>query len=281
MKRILVAVGLILAGAAGAFGKAKAPAEIRVAHFSPDGPVVEVMVDGKAEFSEVKFQTISPYKEVTTGKVHIQVVRTDKKEQVPASITVKLKGEKAYTVVINGLDKNKDFSVMVLADDQKVDKDKAKVRFVQLSADTPKVEVLDGEGKMIFKNVEFRKPTGYEKLLPGDYNLELREKVKKDKKAKNEETPEKMEIGEPKGIMTFKDLKFETRKNYTVYAIGEMKDKSLTSVYVVDAEAAVKEPAEKVEPTTTPAEQPASTQKASKSHKSGKSDKAKKTKSVQ
>jgi hypothetical protein len=239
MKKVLVVVGLMLAGAVGAFGKAKEPARVRVAHFSPDGPAAEVMVDGTVEFGDLKFQTITPYKEVKTGKVHIQVVRLDKKDQVPASVTVKLKGEKAYTVVINGLAKNQDVSVMVLTDELRADKDKTKVRFVQLSAEPPKGEVLDGEGKMVFKNVEFRKPTGYEKLAAGNYSLELVEKVKKDKKAKKEAA--KDDTAAPKGGAVFKDLKFEAGKNYTVFAIAGIKEKSLTPVYVVDGEDEVKE----------------------------------------
>jgi hypothetical protein len=287
MKRLLLVVPLLLVSSLGFFGKSKEPAKVRVAHFSSDAPAVEVMVDGKAEFNSISYQTITPYKEVANGKVHIQIVPVDKKEQVLASITAKLKGEKAYTIVINGLDKNKDVAVLDLADEQKVDQAKAKVRFVLLSADTPKSEVLDGKGDVVFKNVEFRKPTGYEKLAPGDYTLELVAKVKKDKKVKKEkkEIKEIKEMKEetpaPKARVAFKDLKFEAGKNYTVFAIGEMKDKSLTSVYVVDAEGAVKEPAEltpKEEP--TPTTQP-TTQKAEKKHKTGKSDKSKKTKQNQ
>ncbi len=278
MKRLLFVAPLMLVASVGFFGKSKEPAKVRVAQFSPDAPVVEVMIDGKAEFSAISSQTITPYKEVKNGKVHIQIVPVDKKDQVLASLSPKLKGEKAYTIVISGLDKNKDVHVMDLADDMKVEKTKAKVRFVQLSADTPKAEVIDGEGKVVFKNVEFRKPTGYEKLAPGDYSLELVAKVKKEKKAKKDkkETKEIKETKEekqgPRGITTFKDLKFEAGKNYTVFAIGEMKDKSLTSVYLVDAEEPVKEPAQtldKAEPTPTPA----TTQKTP-----GKTHKSKKTK---
>jgi hypothetical protein len=242
MKRLLILAPLVLVFSLGFGEKTKAPCKMRVANLSPDTPAVDVLVNGDVKLKDVPTKSISHYVEIPSGKHEIVIVPAGKTEPVLSELKTKFKGEKSYTLAISGLHKQNDVKMLNLTDENKTEGGKTRIRFVNLIPDAPALDVVNAKGEKLFKNMSFRKASGYETVEPGDHSFTLNEKGKKT------------------SVFTIKDMKFDGGWNYTIFAIGEMKGKTLAAVHVVDRSMVTKtspavkpevkkaEPAKKTEP---------------------------------
>jgi hypothetical protein len=123
---------------------APAPAQLRVAHLSPDAPNVDIRVDGTIVLSNVPYGLVSNY--------------------LPANT--------AYTVAATG--RLADIQPLVLTDDRTTSSSGAKVRFVHTGPDAPAVDVAVTNGPVLFGNVAFRGSAGPAAVNAGSYDLEVR-----------------------------------------------------------------------------------------------------------
>ena len=162
----------------GVTGAESAPAELRVAHLSPDAPAVDVWVDGSVVLSNVPFQTISGYLAVPAGTYRVQVTPAGATEPVVIDATLPLSSGVSYTVAATGLLAG--IQPIVLEDDRMAGSG-AKVRFVHASPDAPNVDVTLADGTVLFSDVAFRQTDddlaasgGYLSVDAGTYDLQVR-----------------------------------------------------------------------------------------------------------
>jgi hypothetical protein len=254
MKRLMVAISLVVVLSVNAFAKPKEMSWLRVVNLSPDSPAVDVFLGGKPEFKNLSFKTIESYVQVPSGKHDVQFIEAGgKKEQVIADCKIKLKGGQYNSIVLFGFFKNKSVHAIELKDEHATAVQDAKLRFVHLSPDVPSVDVLDAKGGRLFKGVAFKKSSDYISLIPEDYTFLIREKNAKTEARKTE-------------------VKLEAGTNYTLFMIGDAKDSSLHFVHVVDVSGKGKAVTQEAERTGKDSK----SEKKAKSHKAGKAAKGEK-----
>jgi hypothetical protein len=196
-----------------------ATAMLRVAHFSPDAPAVDVYLDGQVVngLRAVPFKAVSGHLTVraATHNVKVYVAGTTTGPVIDANLTL-LPG-KAYTVAATGLVSASDLRPLVLVDDrQGSDSDRSLVRFVHLSPDAPNVDIKVMNGPTLFSDVAFRGSAGYDEVASGTYDLEARLS-----------TGGALALSVPDVMLTGSD-------SYTVFAVGLAGDGTLGVVLVKD-----------------------------------------------
>lgn len=191
-------------------------AQLRVAHLSPDAPAVDVRVNGTVAVRNVSFPTVGAYAAVPAGRTRIEVVPAGATTPVVIDATVDLARDTSYTVAATGLLGSSDLRPLVLNDDR-TPGGQAKVRFVHTGPDAPAVDVAVSGGPVLFPNTSFRGSSQYAAVAPGAYNLEVRV------------------AGTSTVALPLPGVRFDTGRNYTVFAIGRLSNGSLAALPAVDA----------------------------------------------
>lgn len=150
-------------------------AMVRVLHGSPDAPSVDVFVnDAKVDaLSGAEFGQITGFVSVPAGTYSIKVCATADNSICPIGpVDLTFAAGKKYTVAASDLLASIDANVF--EDSTNPAADKASVRVVHLSADTPAVDVLtqDGSAKVV-ENLAYPNAAGYLELAPATYDLKV------------------------------------------------------------------------------------------------------------
>jgi hypothetical protein len=156
-------------------------AKVRVGHFSPDAPAVDIYVNGEifAGLEDVEFGVLSDYVEVPADTYEVAVVLAD---QDPAEATVigpapiELAAGSVQTIAATGFAGGQEpvLAPVILNDDFMLEEGKAQVRVVHFSPDAPAVDIApDGEEALI-PGLAFPGFAGYVALDEGEYDLEVR-----------------------------------------------------------------------------------------------------------
>ena len=189
-------------------------AQVRVAHLSPDAPLVDVFVNGTRALSGVAFKDVSNYLAVPSGSVNFKVTPANAATPVVIDATVNLNSGGNYTVAATGFLAS--IQPLVLEDDRGTT-GQSKVRFVHASPDTPAVDIAVTGGPVLFANASFRQATAYPQLPPGTYDLEARP------------------AGTATAALSVPGVALRSGTNYTVFAVGLLSNKTLAALPVVDA----------------------------------------------
>lgn len=223
MRRILV-LGLVVLTALGLSAcsdddddDSAAPALVRVAHFSPDAPNVDVRVDGSLALDDVPYTAVSDYLEVPAGSRRFTVTPAGQATPVVIDATVPLTSGAAYTVAASGLLAGI-APVLIDNDDRATASSGAKVRFVHLSPDAPSVDIAVTGGAVVFPDVAFREFTDYVTLPAGTYNLEVRV------------------AGTANVALAVPGVTVANGQNYTVFARGLAGGGTLAAQVAIDAD---------------------------------------------
>ncbi len=173
-------------------------AAVRVAHFSPDAPNVDVFVDGDQVLSDVAYGDVSPYLGIEPGTYTVAITAAGD----PA--TVAFEGEVTfdaafYTVAAVGELEAGTFEPLVL-----LDAGSALARLVHASPDAPAVDVYAND-EPLFENVAFTEATDYVPVPAGDYTLSVRP------------------AGDPETTVAEFDVTLELGTAYSAYAIGYLE----------------------------------------------------------
>jgi hypothetical protein len=187
---------------------------VRVAHLSPDAPLVDVYVNGTKALSGVAYEDVSSYLPIPAGSVNFKVTPANAATPVVIDATVNLNSGGNYTVAATGLLAS--IQPLLLEDDRGTT-GQAKVRFVHTSPDAPAVDVAVTGGPVLFSNVSFRQYSGYPQVAPGTYDLEVRV------------------AGTTTVALAIPGVSLRSGTNYTVFAVGLLGNKSLGALPVVDA----------------------------------------------
>lgn len=193
-----------------------APAEVRVAHLSPDAPNVDVYVDGGLVLEDVPYLAVSDYLVLPAGTYQVEVTPTGTPAVVVIDAMLTLDAGTAYTVAATGLIANVDLSPIVLIDDRDSSATETKVRFVHTSPDAPAVDVAVTNGPVLFGDYEFREASPYLPVAPGSYDLEVRL------------------AGTPTVALPLPGVVLTEGTNITVFAVGTLSQNTLGALPTVD-----------------------------------------------
>ena len=147
-------------------------ANVRVAHLSPDAPAVDVLVNGKAAFTDLSFGEFTDYADLPAGDYQIEVVAagTTGPAVIDANVTLPNHGDFSIAA-INPLAK---ITAAIFEDENVRVPGTTRVRFVHASPGTPAVDIAVAGGPILFPNVAFGESGGYVEVPGGTYDLEAR-----------------------------------------------------------------------------------------------------------
>lgn len=198
-------------------------ASVRVGHFSPDAPAVDIYANGAilAGLEGVEFSTLSDYIEVPADTYSIAVVVAGEDPAEATVIGADLPFEAGSRTTIAATGFVADIAPVLLNDDFVNEDDKAQVRVVHFSPDAPAVDIAPDGAAALIPDLAFPDYAGYVALDEGEYDLEVRL------------------AGEDTVALQLDPLTLAGGTAYTVFAIGSAADGTLMALTVVDGEAAM------------------------------------------
>jgi hypothetical protein len=193
-------------------------AKVRVGHFSPDAPAVDVYANGGAILTEVPFGVLSDYLEVPAGTYTIEVVAAGADPADGAVIgPVDLDFAAGTMTTVAATNALASIEAQVLADEPAPKEGTAQVRVVHYSADAPAVDVAVDGGDVVVENLAYPGAAGYLDLPEGEYDLEIRP------------------TGTTDVAFDIDPLGLAGGNSYTVFAIGSLADGSFRVLPALDA----------------------------------------------
>jgi len=146
---------------------------IRVMHDSPDGPNVDVFIDGERVFENVAYSTTTDYQALAPGQHRVQIAPAGKSAADSAiDTTVDLTRGKPYTVIALG--KLADIKAEVLADTSKAPPaDHARVRIIQAAADIGPVDIYPSGSAIPVLTDQYFGSADYVNILAGTYAFDV------------------------------------------------------------------------------------------------------------
>jgi hypothetical protein len=187
--------------------------QLRIGHFSPDAPAVDIHVNGESLLEGVSFGTLGDYMDIDAGSYDIKIVPATGGDAV-LSATLNLDNDTSYTVMaINALE---DIEALVLTDEQPaVDANDARIRFVHTVPDAPVVDIWAGDAAL-FENVAFGDSSSFATVDADAYDIDVRP------------------AGADDSVLNLSEVAFDGATSYTVLATGMLDDDSLDAMLVAD-----------------------------------------------
>jgi hypothetical protein len=158
---------------------AQEDAKLRVGHFSADTPSVDIYVDGKKTFAQVKFPLMSAYTPLASGSHTVDVRPAGGAATDPALVSLKadLAAGKNYLVSVVG--PSSAVQAKLITDDLSAPaKGKARVRVLHGATGAPNVDVSVDGTTNLFSDVAFGTATPYAEVDATKYDLSVRESGK-------------------------------------------------------------------------------------------------------
>lgn len=147
---------------------------VRVGHFSPDAPNVDVRVDGEIAFKDLAFEEVTEYAELPGGTHEVSVAPTGTEETV-LDIQLEIEEGTSYSAFATGLVGEETLKCSVFVDEPgEIAGDQTHTRFIHVSPDAPAVNVrVTGGGPVLCEEIGFRETSGYVPVDSGEYDLEV------------------------------------------------------------------------------------------------------------
>jgi hypothetical protein len=194
-------------------------AKLRVGHFSPDAPAVDVYANEAAILTEVPFGVLSEYLEFPAGTYSIAVVAAGADPADGAVIgPVDLTFDPGTMTTVAAANALASIEAQVLADEPNPQEGIAQVRVVHFSADAPAVDIAVDGGDVVAEDLAYPNAAGYVDLPEGAYDLEIRP------------------TGTTDVAFDIDPLPLAGGTSYTVFAIGSLADGTFTVLPAIDAE---------------------------------------------
>ncbi len=212
----------VLAAAAALTAAGTTLGGVRVFHASPDAPAVDVYVNtmpgsGDPAIGGLAFEMITDYVGLPTGMYDFQVTPAGAIDPIVIDAQdVMIDGDTDYTIAAGGFLSG--IQPFIFEDDNTIDADNARVRFIHLSPDAPAVDVnVAGLSDPLFDGTTFGTSGGYATVPGGTYTVDV---------SLDEDGTQ---------VLGPLDLTLDAGKVYTVFATGSAAAGTLNAVVVVDA----------------------------------------------
>lgn len=150
-------------------------AQLRVACFSPDGPNLDVYIDGARAVSDLAYKVVSPYQSVSAGnhRIELRAAGAEPGSSPLARNTASVVAGSYYTAAAAG--KAAQLEAVLFSDGFTPPAlGKAAVRAIHFAPEVPTFDIAVKGGPVIFKSVGFPSATSYSAVEGGTYDLEFR-----------------------------------------------------------------------------------------------------------
>jgi len=191
---------------------------LNVIHASPDAPAVDVYVDGAKALADLAFGAASGWVALPAGEHTVQVTATGADiETAVIDADVTLEAGAAYEVAAIGLLAEIEPQVLQVNLSEIGDEDEpmARVRIIHASPDAPAVDVAVKGGDVLVENLAFPDASDYLSVPAASYDLEIRP------------------TGTTDVALDLPGVAFEAGMVYSIYAVGQAADDTLTVLPVV------------------------------------------------
>ncbi len=191
--------------------------QIRIGHYSPDAPDVNVLVDDDHIIENVSFGELTEYFNTDPGSHEIEVVSARSGDPV-FNANLDLENDTEYTVLAIG--EGGSVRPLVLVDENRSVEDRTQVRLVHTSPDAPAVDArvvdADGEGPTLFRNVAFGEASDYIGVDASTYDIDV------------------MPTGSDDPALSLSDVTLDGGGTVTIFATGMLQDDTLDAQLVTD-----------------------------------------------
>jgi uncharacterized protein (TIGR03382 family) len=209
-------------------------ADVRVAHLSPDTPAVDLLAGpaGGAKavvFDGATYPAVTDYVPLPTGSYDFDVVLDSDNSVVGIDVdNFAIDGDTDYTIAAVGLlGGTPGLQALPLVDDNTIDEDNARVRFVHAGSNAPTVDIDAVGVGTVFDDVERFTSGGYISVPGGSYDFNVF--LSDDRDAGS--------------VLDLDGIVLENGTVYTVYAIGLVGDTTTPLSALISVDAVVPEPA--------------------------------------
>jgi hypothetical protein len=148
---------------------------LRVVHLSPDGPKVDVYVDGTRTLAGVPFKTASRYRPVPAGAhtLDIRPAGSAPTSTPAASVRASVRAGAPYTAVLMG--PMTQLKAVVVGDDFTAPPPgKAKFRAIDAAPQSPPIDIAVADGPVLFRDLRFGEVTPFVTVAAGSFGMEVR-----------------------------------------------------------------------------------------------------------
>ena len=191
---------------------------LRLVYAAPNGPAVDIYVDGQRKTTASQFGEITPYITVAPGVHQIQVFAASAGPAGAALLDTSATFDSGQAYSVLATDRVEQMSAVVLNDALTIDPGaNAYVRLVHLSPDAPAVaDVAVSGGPTVASNLPFKGATAYLPVAPGTYQFDIRP------------------TWAPVTLATTAPLTLVRGQIYTVFVMGQLADNTFRAVITPD-----------------------------------------------
>ncbi len=215
---LFVALLVMFVAPARAVGAAEPDPLLRLVYAAPNGPAVDIYVDGQRKTTASQFGEITPYLTVTPGAHRIQVFAASAGPASAALLDTQTTFQSGQAYSVLATDRVEQMSAVVLNDALTVEPGtNAYVRLVHLSPDAPPVaDVAVTGGPTVASNLPFKGATAYLPIAPGTYRFDI--------------SPSRASVV----LATTAPLTLASGQIYTVFVMGQLADNTFQAVITPD-----------------------------------------------
>lgn len=146
---------------------------VRVLHASVDAPGVDVYANGNLIAKNLQYKQFTEYLPLAPGRYTITVYPTGTTETAVINTAIDVMPQSNYTVAATGF--LRDIKPLVVADTAlPLPGNTAQIKFVNLSPNSPQVDITLPDGTILFRNVEFREITQNLIVNPRTFTFQAR-----------------------------------------------------------------------------------------------------------
>lgn len=180
-------------------------AKIRILHTSTDSTNIDFYINGKRVIKDLPFKNASTDLALKPGKYHIDIYPAGNMVDSVLNKKITVEPGKSYTLAI--IDPVKKMRLLMYENFPSVHANEAKVRFIHLSPDSPKLDIAVKNRNVIFAGIAYKQATEYMGLMPMTVDLEARE------------------AGSKTVLLPIDKLHFKAYESYTIVFLGLSKEK--------------------------------------------------------
>jgi hypothetical protein len=178
-------------------------AHIRFLHGATDEGAVNIFVNNRLFARNVKFTEITDYMRVRPGRVNIRIVSAVGSNRPILVDNITISPFFIATIAITGNDN--ELKLTVINDPNMPPLlDVARFRVSNLTDDVPRVDVVQANGRVLFRNVDRGETTRYISMQPGRYRIHV-------KRAGTEDI-----------VLRVPNVVLRQRRNITMYILGSV-----------------------------------------------------------